>query len=232
MAVNTIYSNGVKEILVPATESIAISNYGGGIAKIYYLIRNANRPNAYKLQQTLENNAVTLGAFSSDTTVKIEANRSTVIYEVGTAPDTGIGNADRLGGELPSYYAVDAETAKLVGGNDFNGTQKNISGVPSFQNDESDTLTSARFTVSGGIVYLRCGSAGAYENGSGLLRFTGWGVTEDIGSLTVRSGGANQTIYHTGLNPSLGDGNTISGTFTTSDAKTVTVTNGIITSIV
>lgn len=33
MALATIYPNGVNEITIPATESIAISNFGGGIAK-------------------------------------------------------------------------------------------------------------------------------------------------------------------------------------------------------
>lgn len=46
------------------------------------------------------------------------------------------------------------------------------------------------------------------------------------------SGGVARVLYHAGVNPSLGAGTGISGTFTTADAKTVTYTNGIITSVV
>lgn len=104
MALTTIQPNGVNEITIPATESIAISNYGGGIASIYYLIENANRPDAWQLQQTLENAGVVLGAFAAGKTVKIEAGRSTVVYDVGASPDTGIGDADTLGGLAPTQF--------------------------------------------------------------------------------------------------------------------------------
>ncbi len=109
MALTTIYPKGVAEITIPATESIAISNYGGGIASIYYLIQNSNRPAAWQLQQTLENSGVVLGAFASGKNVKIEAGNSTIVYDVGASPDTGIGDADTLGGNPPSYYAVDSD---------------------------------------------------------------------------------------------------------------------------
>lgn len=104
MANKTIYPHGVAEVTVPATESIAISNFGGGIAKIYYLIEEPNYPPVYQFQQTLENSSVTLGAFTNETIVKIEANGSKVIYDVATAPDTGIGDADTLNGQAGSYY--------------------------------------------------------------------------------------------------------------------------------
>ena len=94
MAISTIYPNGVNEVVVPATQSIAISNFGGGIASIYYLIVTANYPPAYQLQQTLNNSSVVLGAFADGMTIKIEAGPSTVRYDVGASPDTGIGDAD------------------------------------------------------------------------------------------------------------------------------------------
>lgn len=117
MASTTIYPQGNAEFIVPATQSVAISNYGGGIAKIYYLIENVNRPDAYQFQQTLNNSAVTLGAFSVATTVKIEANNSKVIYDVGSSPDTGIGDADTLNG-LPSDTA---DTASTIAARDSSG---------------------------------------------------------------------------------------------------------------
>jgi outer membrane lipoprotein SlyB len=113
MANETIFPQGTAKITVPATESIAISNFGGGIAKIYYLIEDANRPDAYQFQQNLNDSSVTLGAFSVSTTVKIEAGNSKVIYSVGAAPDTGVGDADTLGGLLPTQF-IRSDTADDV----------------------------------------------------------------------------------------------------------------------
>ena len=117
MALSTIYPNGVNEIDVPATQSIAISNYGGGIASIYYLVENANRPAAYQLQQTLENSGVVLGAFAAEKTVKIEAGNSKVTYDVGASPDTGIGNADTLNG----MSSDTTDTADTIAARDSSG---------------------------------------------------------------------------------------------------------------
>jgi len=105
----TIYPKGTADITVPAGQSIAISNFGGGIAQIYYLITAANAPPAFQFQQILKNSSVTLGAFSAETIVRIEANNSKVIYDVGASPDTGIGDADTLNG-LPSDTADTADT--------------------------------------------------------------------------------------------------------------------------
>lgn len=128
MALAKIYPNGINEIDVPATESIAISNYGGGIAKIYYLITDANRPPAYQFQQTLENSGVVLGAFTNGQKVKIEAGNSVVTYDIGTAPDTGIGNADTVGGLSPSQFAR----------SDVDDT---IAGVITFSSNDSYPIT-------------------------------------------------------------------------------------------
>ena len=113
----TIYPKGTADITVPAGQSIAISNFGGGIAQIYYLITAANAPPAFQFQQTLENSSVTLGAFSAETIVRIEANNSKVIYDVGVSPDTGIGDADTLNG-LPSDTT---DTAATIAARDSSG---------------------------------------------------------------------------------------------------------------
>lgn len=117
MALTTIHPNGTSTVTVPATESIAISNYGGGIASIYYLVENANRPNAFQLQQTLENAGVVLGAFADGKTVKIEAGGSTVVFDVGASPDTGIGDADTLNG----LASDTTDTADTIAARDSNG---------------------------------------------------------------------------------------------------------------
>lgn len=165
MASQTIYPGGYAEIDVPATQSIAITNYGGGIAKIYYLIKNTNFPNSYQFQQTLENDAVTLGPFSVDTNVRIEANNSKVFYDYGSSPDTGIGDADTLNGQAGSYYRnatninagtlADARLPATIS-SDITGTAANASALDSQNsayyrnatNINAGTLATARLPVT------------------------------------------------------------------------------------
>lgn len=117
MADYIIERQGNAEVTVPVSQSIAISNYGGGIASIYYWIVTANIPSAWKLQQTLNNGGVTLGPFTTAQDIRIEAGNSKVIYEIGTSPGTGIGNADLLNG-LPSDTA---DTASTIAARDSSG---------------------------------------------------------------------------------------------------------------
>lgn len=236
MSISTIAPNGTKEITIPATESIAISNYGGGIAKIYYLIEDANRPPIYQFQQTIENSAVTLGAFAVETIIKIEAGNSTVIYEVAVSPGTGSGDADTLGGNPASYYAADSNVIHTTGNETKDGKMTFTSDVditqasPNLDLQDTDDNVRLGFGISSGNIYVVCTDVN--NTGSGTLYFCGASSSTDIGTFQVRHSGAWRNIYHAGLNPSLAAGTGISGTFTTADAKTVTVTNGIITSIV
>lgn len=108
MSNKTIFIQGTAEVIVPATESISISNYGGGIAKIFYLIVTSNFPPAYQFQQAIENEGIILGPFAVATKVKIEALNSTVVYDIGASPSGGIGDAETLGGQPGSYY-LDAD---------------------------------------------------------------------------------------------------------------------------
>jgi len=295
----TIYPRGTADITVPAGQSIAISNFGGGIAQIYYLITAANAPPAFQFQQILENSSVTLGAFSAETIVRIEANNrannSKVIYDVGVSPDTGIGDADTLNG-LPSDTA---DTADTIAARDSSGdiqanafestvatgtpplTVASTTVVPNLNVSQLEGRAASYFAVATATAYLA-----ATQNFSGINAFTAGSfpiqVTttsdakirlsnssnpyiqfqelstnkaaiqwinagylfiinqEDGSQIRLKDdldfspdGGANRySIWHAGNNPSVGAGNGISGSFTTTDGKTVTVTNGIITAIV
>lgn len=233
MATKTIYPNGNAIFTVPATQSVAISNFGGGIAQIYYLLINANAPDAYQLQQTLQNSSVTLGAFTTDTVVKIEANGSKVIYDVGSSPDTGIGDADTLNGlTSSSTTAADTIVARDSSGKIAANGATVTDNAPAYELFESDSSTAAKFIISGGGVFIQAGASGSGAvSSSGNLRLSGY-VGADLNTLTAKFGGSYHTVYTANENPSLASGSGISGTFTTVDAKTVTVTNGIITSIV
>jgi hypothetical protein len=101
MSQNIIYKNGEDEVLVPLNQSIAINSSFGGITKVYYLISVPNNPPVYKLQTTLLNSNTILGPMSRDTFVKIEPGNATVFYDVGITPNTGVGDADTIGGYEP-----------------------------------------------------------------------------------------------------------------------------------
>ncbi|MGW8300416.1 MAG: hypothetical protein ACWGNO_00025 [Desulfobacterales bacterium] len=280
MALKTINPNGQVVVEIPATESIAISNYGGGIASIYYLIENANRPIAYQFQQTIENTGVVLGAFANGKTVKIESGGSTVIYDIGASPDTGIGNADTLGGLLPSQFIRsdddDSSSGTLaINGITFDTVQNDLLptiGTPYIfmtdgaagglrPNEGNHLVIQARSTSARDIIFASGTTPGevcAVRGNKTLLVYNNLKIGEDGGgdaivefwddnSNTFRSlkwsdsnndwyiedsGAIDRKIWHTGDNASLGAGNGVTGSFTTADAKTVTVTNGIITSIV
>lgn len=258
MALATIYPNGVNEITVPATESIAISNFGGGIAKIYYLIDQPNYPPSYQLQQTLEDSSVTLGAFTTETIVKIEAGASKVVYDVATAPDTGIGDADTLGGELPSYYAADSTVAHLAGTETISGA-KTFSTSPILNNNRYLRIKEAGGTardivgVTGGDVVI-IGNAALEANISSdgtvnivsanlviannkYIRLTESGATiRDILGIT----GADVLVIGNAALPTniLSNGTLqyngatlASGTIDTTATQTITVVDGLITSI-
>lgn len=214
MANKTIYPQGIAEILVPATESIAISNYGGGIAKIYYLITSPNFPSAYRFQQTLENGSVILGAFTDDTLVKIEANGSRVIYDVGASPDTGIGNSDLLNGQPASYYT---NADNIISGTlDDNRLSSNIPLI--------DTENTFEETIN-------------LNNDKAIKGKTTGGTAQFIAAVTsfdeVRLGSGNlPTIIYSDGTLTYNSVVLPTGTFTTTDGKTITVTDGFITQIV
>lgn len=196
MASLTINPYGLHEITVPAGESIAISNYGGGIAKIYYLIEDPNRPNIYKLQQTLNNSAVTLGAFAAGKKIKIEANRSTVIYEVASSPS-------------PNPYALDAEVVHLTGAESVSG--KIFTG---------DVTMNADFILAYGK-YIRGKDSGGTNRTVFTLNgneFTFGGNAYPVNTLT------DGTLKYN--NATLA-----SGSIDTTATQTITVVDGLITSI-
>lgn len=260
MSNKTINPHGIAEVNVPANQSIAISNFGGGIAQIFYLIESANFPDQYKLQQTLENSSVTLGPFSAGKTVKIEAGNSRVIYDVGASPDTGIGNADRVGGYLPDTTATASTvavrdsnadiTARVLKSGVSTGTSPltvssttvvpnlNSSRLNGYVPSESGVNSTIPATNSSGDTYFsRHLYVGVNASATSIVHF------RDVNSAAWRAlfwnedfyiqdnSGTNRKLYHAGDNASLAAGNGISGTFTTADGKTVTVTNGIITAI-
>jgi hypothetical protein len=254
MAQKTIYLQGTAEVIVPASQSIAISNFGGGIAKIYYLIDSVEFPAAWQLQQTLEDGSVTIGAFSTETMVKIEAGNSKVFYDVGSSPDTGIGDADTLNGKASD--ATDAaDTIALRDGtgdiqaNAFESTV--ATGTAPFTVDSTTKVDNLNADMIDGdessdLVHI----AGA-ETITGEKTHSDNIILENNVNLYGKDNGAvNRVISRVNSSNVLEFGNTststnirsngilryngttlASGTIDTTAVQTITVVDGLITSI-
>lgn len=260
MAISTIYPNGVNEVIVPATQSIAISNFGGGIASIYYLIVNANRPAAYQLQQTLNNSSVVLGAFADGMTIKIEAGPSVVRYDVGASPDTGIGDADTLNG-LASDTAATADTIAArdssgdIAANAFESTVATGTApltvasttlVSNLNADLLDGQEGSYYAVDANVLHLT-GDEGAITgqkifNDLTVNSAQPFSIKDSSGTKRTAMQFVSNVLYigTTGRATNLQSNGTLqyngttlaSGTIDTTATQTITVVDGLITSIV
>ena len=86
----------------------------------------------------------------------------------------------------------------LLTGADYTGRIKIRNTGPSFELDETDTNTSARFLVSGGIAYLQAGATGEGPSASsGSLYLSGWN-SNDLAVLKVKHSGTWRDVWHSG----------------------------------
>ena len=80
-----IYPYGTKDVNVPVGEYIKIASLEGK-AKIYLGVDDPNMPLTYSYSQTLNQTQVTLGTYSTDKMIRIDAGAGQVIYDVGSSP--------------------------------------------------------------------------------------------------------------------------------------------------
>lgn len=156
---------------------------------------------------------------------------------IGYFPSTGAGgDADTLEGHPASYFAVNSAVAHLAGGETFLSTMTFqglivIDSAGSAQlvldcnaDTNFNTIVFRTNGVDSGMIRYNPDATPANSN----LDFFSGGVSTismRIGGDGTLYAGTTNTIYHSGTSSA-------SDTFTTSDAKTVTVVNGLITSIV
>lgn len=133
-------------------------------------------------------------------------NSAKIWHESNDGSGSGL-NADLLDGQHANEFA------QLSGATFTGGLTVSNSG-PQLVFDESDTNTYSRLTTSGGSLYIQAGASGSGNTSSGgNIRISGINAT-DVNTLTVRSSGNWQTIWHqgndgpgSGLNADLLDGN-------------------------
>lgn len=85
MAQVTIYPWGIKEFTITAGDYAAVAALDGK-AKIYLGVSDPNMPTTYSYSQTIEEEQVLLGTYSSDQLVRVVNGAGTVIYNVDGSP--------------------------------------------------------------------------------------------------------------------------------------------------
>lgn len=85
MAQETIYPWGIQEFTITAGDYAAVAALDGK-AKIYLGVSDPNMPVTYSLSQTIEDEQVLLGTYSSDQLVRIVNGAGPVLYQVDGSP--------------------------------------------------------------------------------------------------------------------------------------------------
>ena len=85
MAQVTVYPWGIKEFTITAGDYAAVAALDGK-AKIYLGVNDPNMPTTFSYSQTIEDEQVLLGTYSTDQEVRIVNGAGTVIYQVDGSP--------------------------------------------------------------------------------------------------------------------------------------------------
>lgn len=85
MAQVTIYPWGIKEFTITAGDYAAVAALDGK-AKIYLGVNDPNMPTTFSYSQTIEDEQVLLGTYSTDQEVRVVNGAGTVIYQVDGSP--------------------------------------------------------------------------------------------------------------------------------------------------
>lgn len=210
MTQKTIAPYATAEVLVPYGQKIAISTNGGGIVTIWYGTAPGISPERYYVQDRINNEEVLLGTFSADQKVKIDTKGSPALYDIGTSPSVGSGDADTLGGQLPAYYATDSLVLHLAGSETITGAKT----FPGFSSTSKIVLDND--------IQLQCKTLGGTARG--VVKID----TNDIvfigntnNAMNLRTNG---TLQYNGSDLA-------SGTIDTTATQTITVEDGLITAI-
>lgn len=146
MAQKTAAPYSVTDLTVPYGEKIAISTNGGEIVTIWYGTQAGASPPGFYVHDRINNEEVLLGTFAAEQIVRIETLGSAALYDIGTSPSVGSGDADTLGGNPPAYYAADSEVVHLSGVETITGVKTfSVSPITNngiyYKSKETDTTT-------------------------------------------------------------------------------------------
>jgi hypothetical protein len=171
MAQTIIYPYGTATFTIDAGEYGIIAAYEGD-AKIYLGISDPNMPTTYSYSQTVTNTEVTLGTYSADQSVRVEAGPGKVYYNTGASPTISLPTSNTITGT--------GDPTTLIGESSTQGGAVAMTGG-----------TSSTSANAGGAVTLTGGTPGATGVG-GAVSVTGGagGSTSGAGGATSVTGGA------------------------------------------
>lgn len=113
MSYSIVYPNATSAaITVNASDKIAVKTKG--TAKVYDTLSNTNFPDRDRLLQTVENTEWVSSAFSSASTVVIEAESLEVHYSVGTSPHVLDDGPARSVSDTNALNATGTLTAEML----------------------------------------------------------------------------------------------------------------------
>ena len=205
-----VYSYGVVEVVVAAGEKIAVSATSTP-AKVYQKVGFPNFPDAWEIldERVLDEEYVS-AAFSSATTVKIEAGANGALYATGASPQISEPVSDLVGTENPfnitGLAAAQGGAVTVTGG--ASSTAANAGGAINVVGGAPGA------TGVGGAIAMASGAGGSTSGASGAV---------SIASGTTTAGSASATGA---VELKSGAGAASSGTASGGATGTVTISSG------
>lgn len=185
-----VYANGVQTVIVPATQSIAVSAIGDNPATVYQDVGYPNIPAAWRLIGTVLNTETVFGPFTPVTNIRIEAGANPIYYEVGASPVVGAPIGNQVSGVAPFSLAglstAQGGSVALTGGT--SSTSGNAGGASSVVGGVAGA------TGVGGAAALLGAAGGATSGKGGAATVTGGAGTAGNasgGSVVLQPGAKN-----------------------------------------
>lgn len=180
-----IYTQGTAEIVIPATESIAV--YTRETATLFQVTTYQSHPATDVLLGTVQGGQTVFGPYSSGATVRLNAGNDVVLYEVGAAPVVKELYASQVQGDPVAVNTTGAvSAAAILGGIVTSTTAAAVAGtIPTgtvmdaaaeFAIGDSvdwsviNTGGSNAFTVTAATGHTIVGAAAVANSTSGLFR--------------------------------------------------------------
>lgn len=185
MSSNIIYKQGSVDVVVPATESIAV--YTKDVAVVSQIVGYPNQPDKVSQLGTVTNGETVFGAYASGATIRIEGQAADTLYAVGVAPVVIEEKASQTQGDPVAVNVTGAVSATaIVGGIVTSTTAAAVAGtIPTgavmdasgeFAIGDSidwtviNTGGANAFTVTGASGHTVVGAAAVANSTSGLFR--------------------------------------------------------------
>lgn len=212
-----IFKGGVKDVSVPTGQKIAI-NCENGTAIVYYSTSPAS-PDTFYESSRVTNGSSTLGTFTSDRVIRIEAKGDNVTYDVAVTPAVLSINHNDLegldGGTTDEYYhltsskyayanAMDQSVATTVSptfsgmvstGDIYNTAWTDYGGTSTVTGWSSTSTKVINYKRVGNLVFV-----GFYINGTSDSVNTSFTLPITSSNTSIDFGGAMETAYDNSVN--------------------------------